>query len=162
MRYNRGVNEAALRRLIDEQAIRDLGYRFADACNRREPEVFRSLWLPDGVWSISGPKEFRGEGVETIVATYCYLLSLWDFFVQTPHAPVVTLEGDRARCSWTMTEHANSAERGEGYLNHGMYDDVCVRTPQGWRYESRSYTYIYLDENPAAGLPHNFFAPARG
>ncbi len=154
------MNPQALQELQDREAIRDLGYRFADACNRRDMEEFRTLWLAEGVWAISEPKPFRGEGVDTIVGTASYLLGLWDFFVQTPHAPVITLDGERATCSWTMTEHANNAERGQGYLNYGMYDDVCVRTAEGWKFASRSYTYMYLDENPAAGLPHNFFAPA--
>ena len=145
--------------LLDREALRDLGHRFADACNRRDAEAFRALWVPDGVWTIGDPKPFRGAGVETIVGTFSALLSLWDFFVQLPHAPVIRLGGDRAECSWTTTEHANNAMRGEGYLNHGLYDDICVRTPDGWRYASRTYSYVYLDENPAAGRPHGFFAP---
>ena len=147
--------------MLDREAIRDLGYRFADACNRRDAEAFRALWTPEGVWTISEPKPFRGEGIETILQTYGYLLGLWDFFVQFPHAPVVTLDGDRATCSWSMAEHANNAARGEGYFNYGMYDDRLVRTPDGWQFASRAYTYIYLDETPAAGRPHNFFAPKR-
>ncbi|RYG88437.1 nuclear transport factor 2 family protein [bacterium] len=160
-RYNPNMDHpptSVATRLADEQAIRDLGYRFADACTRRETEAFRTLWIPEGVWSISEPLPTRCEGIEAIVATYSYLLALWDFFVQMPHAPVVTVDGDRATSSWTMCEHANSAERAQGYFNYGMYDDVLVRTADGWRYESRSYTYIYLDETPAAGRPHNFFA----
>lgn len=153
------MDSPGLQELQDREAIRDLGYRFADACNRREMDRFRDLWIPEGVWTISEPKPFRGEGVDTIVNTAAYLLGLWDFFVQMPHAPVITLQGDRATSSWTMTEHANNAAQGLGYLNYGMYDDVCVRTPGGWKYESRSYRYAYLDENPAAGHPHNFFAP---
>lgn len=155
------MTEQAWQEHLDREAIRDLGYRFADSCNRRDVETFRTLWIPEGVWSISEPKPFRGEGIDAICGTCAFLLGLWDFFVQMPHAPVVTIDGDRATSSWTMTEHANNAERGQGYLNYGMYNDVCVRTSEGWKYESRSYTYIYLDENPGAGLPHNFFAPVR-
>lgn len=150
-----------LRALLDREAIRDLGYRFADACNRRDMVAFRALWIPEGVWDIGAPKTFRSEGIETIAGTCSYLLALWDFFVQMPHAPVITVEGDRATSSWTMTEHANNAEQNQGYLNYGMYDDVCVRTPEGWKYKSRSYRYIYLDESAAPGMPHGFFAPPR-
>ena len=42
----------SLTRLRDEQDIRDLGYRFADACNRDDGAAFRELWTDDGVWVI--------------------------------------------------------------------------------------------------------------
>jgi hypothetical protein len=33
-----------VQRLADEQAVRDLGHRFADACNRDDADAFRALW----------------------------------------------------------------------------------------------------------------------
>ena len=39
---------ATVQRLADEQAVGDLGYRFADACNRDDADAFRAFWTDDG------------------------------------------------------------------------------------------------------------------
>jgi ketosteroid isomerase-like protein len=139
---------ADLRRLHDEQTIRDLGHRFADACNRGDVDGFRALWDDDAVWVIDDPMNVRAEGAEAIAATLAELGAMWDWFVQMPHAPVITVDGDRATSRWTVSEHAaNSAER-RSYFNYARYDDELARTPGGWRYTSRRYRYIYLDAVP--------------
>ena len=140
-----------LQELLDREAVRETGYRFADTCNRRNLETFRALWIPEGVWRIGAPHVFVATGVEEIVGACDYLLSQWEFFVQFPHAPIVTIDGDTATSSWTMTEHARNADRTLGYYNHGYYQDRLVRTTAGWKFAERSYTYLFLDATPGAG-----------
>jgi hypothetical protein len=136
--------------LRDEQAVRDLGYRFADACNRDDTTAFRALWAADGVWIIDDPINIRAEGGDTIASTRAALRQGWDFFVQLPSAPVVTVDGDRATSTWTVCEHANNAAGQLGYHNYARYDDQLTRTPDGWRYLCRHYRYYHLDQTPLA------------
>jgi uncharacterized protein (TIGR02246 family) len=136
-----------LRRLEDEAAVRDLGHRFADACNRRDVAAFRELWHPDCLWVIDHPVNVRAEGVEAVVTTLESLASLWDWFVQLPHAPLVSVDGERAVSSWTVSEHAAHAEPPRRYDNHARYDDQLVRTEGVWRYRSRHYTYYWIDQD---------------
>lgn len=139
---------AELERLRSEQDVRDLGYRFADACNRDDGAAFRELWVDDAVWVIDEPFNVRTEGADVIEGTRAMLRSQWDFFVQLPHAPVVQVDGDRATSSWTVSEHAANAAEGSSYFNYARYDDALTRTPNGWRYVSRHYRYYYLDQHP--------------
>lgn len=148
-----------VQRLRDEQEVRDLGYRFADACNRDDGDAFRRLWTDDGVWVIDEPMNMRTEGADAIAATRANLRLAWDFFVQMPHAPVVDVNADRATSTWTVSEHAVNAAEGRTYFNHARYDDVLTRTPDGWRYVSRHYRYYHLDQTPPAGAAD--IAPAR-
>jgi hypothetical protein len=52
---------SVVRRLEDEAAVRDLGHRFADACNRGDVHAFGDLWYPDSVWVIDHPVDVRVE-----------------------------------------------------------------------------------------------------
>ncbi len=47
--------EQRLQHLEDESAIRELAARFADAATRGDHETVRSLFKPDGVFSIGEP-----------------------------------------------------------------------------------------------------------
>ena len=142
---------ATVQRLADEQAVRDLGHRFADACNRDDAHAFRALWTDDGVWVIDDPVNIRAEGADVIAKIRADLRSTWDFFVQMPHAPVVHIDGDRASSTWTVSEHADDAAHGRGYFNYARYDDELARTPDGWRYVTRHYRYYHVVQTPLPG-----------
>lgn len=73
---------ATVQRLSDEQAVRDLGHRFADACNCGD----------------------------VIANTSAGLRPRWDVFVQMPGAPVIRVDGDRASSPWTVSEYASNAD----------------------------------------------------
>jgi ketosteroid isomerase-like protein len=135
-----------LQLLYDEQAVRDLGFRFADACNRGDVDDFRRLWADDGIWTIDDPMNIRAVGADAIADTLTKLRPTWDYFVQMPHAPVVQVDGDRATSRWTVSEQAANASEGRSYFNYARYDDVLIRTPDGWRYLTRRYSYIHLSQ----------------
>lgn len=151
-------NAPSLVGLRDEQDIRDLGYRFADACNRDDGAAFRELWTDDAVWIIDEPMNLHIEGVDAIAGTRARLRSMWSFFVQMPHAPVVAVDTDRATSSWTVSEHAVDSTGGRTYFNYARYDDVLIRTTLGWRYVSRRYRYYHLEQT---GPDSDVAAPTR-
>ncbi|MER3495355.1 MAG: hypothetical protein C4320_00075 [Armatimonadota bacterium] len=137
--------------MFDQDAVRSLGWQFADACNLRDSEAFRQLWIPDGIWTIGEPLPFVGKGVDAIVSAFDGLLAQWEYFIQLPHAPVVQIDGDEAESRWTVAEEARSPDCETGYSNMGYYQDRIVRTPTGWKYAARTYTYLYLDTTPQSG-----------
>jgi len=47
--------EQRLQHLEDEAAIRDLAARFADAATRGDHVTIRSLFMPDGIFTIGEP-----------------------------------------------------------------------------------------------------------
>lgn len=137
--------------LADLRAIEDLGHRFADAANHRDYDAFAALWTEDAVWQILPPIDVRFTARREIRAAIENLLGRWDFFVQMPHAPVVELEGDRARSRWTVQEIARSADRTRGNFNLAFYHDELVRLDGRWLYAHRTYHTRYFDDSPLPG-----------
>lgn len=133
----------------DHLEIHALRGAFADAANRRDFDHFATLFTDDGGWQIpdmraafSGRAAIR-DGVER-------MLDLWEVFVQTTHDGVVEGEGTRA----TGRAYVNELGRfrtGGSQVNYAVYDDVYVRTEFGWRFQTRTYHFLYVDESPLAG-----------
>lgn len=139
---------------LDRLAIRDLSARFADAANRIDPEVFRSLWTENSVWTIGPPADHVFKGREAIVAGFTSLLqNEWEFFVQLPSAAhVIDLNGDTAsgRCYVNEIARAKFPKTFSNF-NLSVYEDECVRENGVWRFRSRRYKVIYLDKTPLGG-----------
>ncbi|BDE07390.1 hypothetical protein WPS_26660 [Vulcanimicrobium alpinum] len=75
---------------------------------------------------------------------------MWGLFVQMAHESAVTVDGDRATAHTTMNEFARSVA-GTGHRNFGRYDDLLVRTPDGWRFAERRYRFYYVDQPEVNG-----------
>ncbi|GAB4525862.1 MAG: hypothetical protein OHK0046_42160 [Anaerolineae bacterium] len=143
----------------DEAAIRRLVYAFADAANRRDIAQFSSVWVDGGIWKISPPINFELTGTaETIGSAFGNLISRWEFFIQSPLHGIVEVDANRARARWYTQEIARAATDGTGHFNYGLYLDELVRTSDGWRFFSRTYHYLYLDDSPLHG--QGFAAPS--
>lgn len=56
--------------------------RYADAANRVDVDLFRSLWTDDAEWVIGPPINQHFTGRDEVVAAFEHLLGSWDFFVQ--------------------------------------------------------------------------------
>ncbi len=137
--------------LSDHLEIQSLGYRFADAANRRDHAAFAALWTDDGLWQIGDPINVRFEGKAVIAQAIGELLGRWDFFVQLPHAPVIELTGNRATARWTMQEVARTRDKSRGNYNLSLYHDELVRVQGHWLFKTRLYQTLYVDETPLPG-----------
>lgn len=140
-----------IQQVSDTLEIQNLGYRFADAANRRDYPAFKALWADAGVWHIGAPINLHFDGREAIGQAIETLLGRWEFFVQLPHAPVITLAGDTATARWTVMEQARTLDRKTGNVNLSFYDDELVRDGGQWRFLKRAYATRYADETPLAG-----------
>jgi hypothetical protein len=86
---------------------------------------------------------------EAIAALLESLFKIERYFMQMTHSGVITLAGDSATARFVIREHG----RGDTtyYDNLGVYNDVLVREPGGWRFLKRHYRYRFLDQVPFAG-----------
>jgi ketosteroid isomerase-like protein len=133
----------------DRIEITALRGSFADAANRRDHDQFAALFTDDGAWEIpdmqaafSGRVAIR-DGIER-------MLGMWEVFVQTTHDG--TMDGAGARA--TGRAYINEIGRfraGGSQLNYALYDDIYARTEAGWRFERRTYHFLYVDETPLQG-----------
>lgn len=111
----------------DQQEIARLRDLYAAHFDARDPAAFVSLFADDSCMVVPGGKEISGhERLARLVE-------------RTPaggtHIPVpaeITVDGDAARCCGPYR-----MER-DGSVQTGQYDDVFVRTPEGWRFARRA------------------------
>ncbi len=138
-------------RVHDELQIRSLTARFAEAAVLRDYAAFAETWAADGVWRITPPIDRTFVGRDEIAAAIPNMLALWEWFVQLPVSGTIAFAGDEAYGRWLMTERARPVHGDGGHFNHGLYDDHYVRERGEWRFRSRTYHYLYLDDSAPAG-----------
>ncbi|GFE67076.1 nuclear transport factor 2 family protein [Litoreibacter roseus] len=141
-----------LQYLLDRRALDDLMAGFSDAANRFSPEDFRRLWADDATWTIGPPVSTTFTGADDIVAAFSQLVgNRWKFFLQMPSAAnVVDIQGDRAT-GRAYTNEIAQANDGSGNYNFALYEDEMVKIDGKWRFASRNYKVLYLDQTPLAG-----------
>src|ERR1700722_15604732 len=107
--------------MSDEEAIRDLVVRFADAVNRLDAVAFESLWTPEATWIIDPPTDYRSSGPRAQIASGFdqSMRAGWNSFSQYVHGTVVDLDGDRAAARSYLSELGIPAQGDGGYFNYG-------------------------------------------
>jgi uncharacterized protein (TIGR02246 family) len=124
----------------DDQQIRSLVHRYADAASRRDPAGVASTFTIDGEWHARELGRFQGR--DAMVAFFTSMLSGWDVFLQGLLSGVVVVDAtnpDRATGRWFVQE---IGQRSEGaYLSvAGVYHDEYAREEVGgWLITRRRY-----------------------
>src|SRR5258705_4222997 len=131
---------AALRRLEDREAIRDLHTQYCFVHDRGhashsegDVQAFLALCDSDVVWdnSADGSRAHRGHA-----AVAAYLRQLWARFescMHFVHNLAITFEGpDRARGRSSFEAVGDMG--GEAFVAAGYYEDEYARTAEGWRF----------------------------
>lgn len=134
----------------DENAIRALSYKYADAANRIDALLFKSLWVQESEWIIGPPINQKFIGIEEIVRAFEGLLNSWDFFVQQPVGGNLEINGANAKAHFYVNEIARSKE-GVGNYNLSQYEDELIKENGVWKFVRRNYKVIYLDQSPLNG-----------
>lgn len=140
-----------IQRLEDEASIRALADMFSDAANRKDGELFASLWAPKGEWIIGPPINQSFTGRDNMAQSVTAMLNLWDFFVQMTTSGIVHIQGDNAYARFYVNEVARAKDH-HGNYNLSMYDDELIRIDGAWYFLKREYKTIYQDSPPYAGL----------
>jgi uncharacterized protein (TIGR02246 family) len=110
--------------------IRRLAYTYCHGLDRRDIEVFSSVWLPDGEW-VLGP-EATARGLEQI--RELAVGGIWAAFAETHHWSsnlAVDVAGDRATatCDIDVTARDND---GQWFRASAIYNDVYERRDGRW------------------------------
>jgi 3-phenylpropionate/cinnamic acid dioxygenase small subunit len=126
----------------DRQDISDLLIRYATGIDRRDWDLFRTVFTPDchldygeiGVW----------DGVEAVTEFMDVAHAAAGYLMHRISNIVIDVQGDRAvtRCyvdAWIMAADNNS-----GVNARGFYDDEIVRTDAGWRIARRTFTTVQV------------------
>lgn len=131
----------------DEQEIRNLVQRYADAASRRDPAAIASTFNIDGTWY--SPPLGRFIGHEAMLAFFTPLLAPWDVFLQAMMSGVVVVDDsnpDRAVGRWFVQETAHRSE-GAHLSISGVYHDEYTRGDGKWLILHRRYDALLRNTN---------------
>ena len=137
----------------DELAIRSLVARYCDAVCRRDPDAWAATWAPDCRWDLGGDRVTHG--IADTVRLWQTAIAKYDWVGQVATTGLVEVDGDRGSGWWYLIEFNNRAQ-GDGTMHLGHYDDEYTRTPDGWRFASRTMHMLYrgaMDRGTVVPLP---------
>lgn len=132
--------------VADRLAIRDLIDAYSNAVNHRDWARLGELFIADGVWITRGTGKDRDiQGSRDVVAAISAAVGRFEMLVQSPSAPCICLQGDRATATSALQETVRvNPEYGLTVI--GTYYDDLVRTPEGWKFARRRFQATYIDD----------------
>jgi len=131
----------------DEQSIRGLVHRYADAASRRDPVGVASTLTAEGTWHAPGLGRFAGR--EAMLSFFTSMLDGWNVFLQALMSGVVVVDDsnpDRAIGRWFVQETGQRAE-GTNLIISGVYHDEYIRDAGEWLILHRRYDALLRNTN---------------
>lgn len=120
----------------DVVAITHLAAAYAEAVSRGQVEEACLTYAEDG--ELHSPTTDPAIGRAAVTATIMKSCATLEFVFQTVHQGLVEVDGDTARARFPITEWARRTSDARPIQFLGIYDDECVRTPEGWRFSRRT------------------------
>ena len=152
-----------LHHMGDEQAIRSLVHRYADAASRRDPAGVASTFTSDGTWY--APELGRFTGREAMHGFFTSMLDGWNVFLQALMSGVIVVDAsnpDRAVGRWFVQETGQRAE-GTNLIISGVYHDEYIRDGSAWLILHRRYDALLRNtDGQVTTLPFPTDVPAIG
>jgi hypothetical protein len=145
-----------LQEMSDRMELQDLMVAYCHAVDRREWDALDAIFTDDATIDYSELVGFRGTLAETkqFLAVSMERVAASQHIISTSE---ITIQGDRATGRTVCNNPMVLKPDGHTMFVGLWYRDVFVRTPKGWRiqsrYEERCWTF-----NTPAGL----LAPERG
>jgi uncharacterized protein (TIGR02246 family) len=156
-----------LQKVIDESDIRALAARYSDAVRRCDPVQAAETYAEDGVlMAFSGPEIVGRAAVQEALTR---VLPKTNFVMQLCEGGLIEVDGDTAKARWSVTEWIINKENQEVRVSLGVYEDVVVRLPEGWRFKRRRFHPLYGGDPSGGGrvrqdpvMEHTFKRPWGG
>jgi len=134
-------------------AILDLLNRYTDAVNQRDWKTLQDVFTADGVWDMggpaAGPMAMLFKGAQGIADGIGGSISTTELCVQTNHAPVIVVDGQRATARTTVNELVRPKGGGGVTIVGTYYDDILLGTDGEWRFKERRFRITYVDATTA-------------
>ncbi|WP_419924802.1 nuclear transport factor 2 family protein [Candidatus Poriferisocius sp.] len=142
--------QSTLEAAVDQIAITDLCARYALHLSRRELDEIVALFVPDG--------EYHAFGETYPMKAFPGLIESAPQGQLMVNPPVVELDGDEA----TGEQHYVFVNQQTHELRLAWYSDRYRRTGGGWRFVSRSTTFLRRHGGADGGNTHDPVQPASG
>ena len=122
----------------DQAAIRALIETYSDAVFRRDADDWGACWAQDSRWFLMGQEVV---GRDAITGLWKQAMAGFAFVAFFSQLGPISIEGDHATARvWTH----EVLELADGTISRpvGRYDDVYIKTADGWRFAERRYTML--------------------
>lgn len=143
------MDETTLRSLADRIAVEDLLTRYATAVDRRDWDLYRTVFTPDAEVDYASAGGIAGtldEVVEFLAATLP-MFEMTQHVVGNVDLTVDPDDGDRATLTATFTNPMRLPD-GDVWFTGGWYHHDLVRTPDGWRSRRLREESAWFDRAP--------------
>jgi ketosteroid isomerase-like protein len=128
--------EQRIQTLEDVEAIKRLKAQYCAFCDDAyDPDGITSLFTEDGVWD--GGFMGRFEGRAAIREHFAGTSAIMGFAIHHVTNPLIDVSGDTATAQWYLWQPCTqTTRRTRAIWLAARYDDTCVRTENGWRFEA--------------------------
>ena len=142
------MDDATLRALAARIAAEDLLTRYATAVDRRDWDLYRTVFTPDAEVDYTSAGGIAGT-LEEVVE---FLTTTLPMFEMTQHVVgnvdlTVGADGDEAHVTATYTNPMRLPD-GEVWFTGGWYHHDLVRTAEGWRSRRLREESAWFDRAP--------------
>jgi hypothetical protein len=153
------VTDPAIRQLLDIEAIKQLKHRYFRLMDAKDWLALSAMFTDDAqIFFGRGERQLLPPGVRrtddgrfwsTRDELFAWMSEgMRDYLtVHRAFMPEITVDGDRATGTWSMDDHTRLAAdpHAPWYRAHAIYDDEYVRTGDGWRIASSTYSRSEYD-----------------
>jgi 3-phenylpropionate/cinnamic acid dioxygenase small subunit len=132
--------------IADKQHIQELQNRYSYTIDSGHYDNLDAMFTPDATYhfvtgsadNIAALKKTIQDALQPLTTSQHINGNQW-----------AEIEGDRARagCYFTVHMFKEGLADGEHFEMGGRYDDELLRTPDGWRFTSRTITILWSDGN---------------
>jgi ketosteroid isomerase-like protein len=127
--------ERRLRVLEDIEAIKQLKYRYADACDRGyDADTLADLFTEDAIWE--GDLFGRYEGRDAIREFFRGVSTDIPFARHYMMNPIISVNGDEAAGEWYLLQTCTFAEGNTPILGAARYADRYRRVNGAWKFHN--------------------------
>ena len=134
------MNEARLKRVEDQLAIRDLRYRYCHYVDQEQWQLAADMFTEDGefvgIETASGREAVKGWFSRSVPGA---MKKAWHLV----HNDFVDIEGDKAHGFVAFDFYFIDLE-GNAMHGVGRYEDEIVRTDQGWKFKKRTVHFDFI------------------
>jgi ketosteroid isomerase-like protein len=125
--------ERRLRVLEDIEAIKQLKYRYADACDRGyDTDTLADLFTADAIWD--GGLFGRYQGREAIREFFRGVSTDIPFAMHYMMNPIISVDGDEADGEWYLFQTCTFADGNTAIWGAARYDEQYRRVDGGWKF----------------------------
>jgi ketosteroid isomerase-like protein len=134
--------ERRIRALEDIEAIKQLKYRYADACDRGyDADTLADLFTEDAIWD--GGVFGRYDGQDAIRNYFRGVSSDIVFAMHYMMNPIIEVDGDQARGAWYLFQTCTFAEGNTPILGAAKYAERYQRVHGPWKFRHLQLISIF-------------------